>query len=71
MTDGMQESNGKENIFPGFSVKTPLIIGKTEEKECLKSCGNTALFIYRTIPEHLNPVCGGIDMFISLSVISI
>ncbi len=56
MTDGMQESNGKENIFPGFFVKTPLIIGKTEEKECLKSCGNTALFIY---------------MFISLSVISI
>ncbi len=49
MTDGMQELNGKENIFPGFFVKTPLIIGKTEEKECLKSCGNTALFIYLSI----------------------
>mgnify|MGYP001016220793 CR=1 FL=1 len=56
MTDGMQDLNDKENVFPGFSVKIPLIIGKTEEKECLKSCGNTALFIY---------------MFISLSVISI
>jgi hypothetical protein len=36
MTDGMQDLNDKENIFPG-------------SKKSLNSFGNTALFIYMFI----------------------